>query len=643
MKKILSILLSVTMLLSLLTVGAVMEAPAVAAAPQAQSQPLLRYGRSVLASQPNAAHRLWVYDRIVESLSTDLESTTISTTYNGKRMSFDESFDILSLVLADYPEFFFVGQTVYGNDNYIRPVYWVSGSERQAAEAALMAQVEALTAGLEGKSDYIKSLTIHDRLIETVTYAMVGQHQTAYGALVGGKAVCAGYARAYQLLMNHVGIPTWYISGTANNGYASGDHAWSLAQLDGNWYYTDVTWDDTDYDGWLYYEYFNVTYDYIRTNHFEDAVYADLLPAANSIDCAYGVCSSLMMERFDLEKVREVLRKNPNARFYVIGDAEAFLEEVRNHLDELTGEYNWSSFSSGISGSLVTIELKVYHTCTFQKITVAATCSNPAYTVERCSHPFCAEEKNRAQIAGSTADGAHVYSHSDDLLCDVCAQRRTTCTHAYDNACDSICNSCGEERSVPGHVYDHACDATCNICGAIRSVAGHAYDNACDVECNVCHAIRTVPGHVYRSEFDTDCDACGALRQAPADLLFQGNSVSEDVTGLAFVYKANVAGATIQGKYKADYSAATLNGYQLLGMGAVLSNGWEEITIPAQYLLEVNSHAETVTFAVRITDIPAAHWEDAIQSTPYYTVEINGEVVTFYGETQSASYISALA
>ena len=36
---------------------------------------------------------------------------------------------------------------------------------------------------------------------------------SAFGAIVNGKAICAGYARAYQLLLNRVGVSCVYISG----------------------------------------------------------------------------------------------------------------------------------------------------------------------------------------------------------------------------------------------------------------------------------------------------------------------------------------------------------------------------------------------------------------------------------------------
>ena len=43
------------------------------------------------------------------------------------------------------------------------------------------------------------------------------------------------------------------------------NHEWNLVCLDGNWYYTDVTWDDQD--EFLFYAYFNITTKQLEENH----------------------------------------------------------------------------------------------------------------------------------------------------------------------------------------------------------------------------------------------------------------------------------------------------------------------------------------------------------------------------------------
>ena len=61
---------------------------------------------------------------------------------------------------------------------------------------------------------------------------------TAYGALMGGNAVCQGYALAYNLLLNKVGMETEYVTSSTIN------HGWSLVKIGDTWYHVDVTWDD---------------------------------------------------------------------------------------------------------------------------------------------------------------------------------------------------------------------------------------------------------------------------------------------------------------------------------------------------------------------------------------------------------------
>ncbi len=105
---------------------------------------------------------------------------------------------------------------------------------------------------------YEKESRLHDILIERVEYDKgADKNQSAYSALVDGKSVCAGYARAYQYLMQRAGIPCFYCT-----GYAGQDHAWNIVGLDDGYYNVDVTWDDTEGGQ---YDYFNKT----------DEMYAD--------------------------------------------------------------------------------------------------------------------------------------------------------------------------------------------------------------------------------------------------------------------------------------------------------------------------------------------------------------------------------
>ncbi len=62
----------------------------------------------------------------------------------------------------------------------------------------------------------------------------------ATGVLVNGKGVCESYVSAYQLCLEILGVENYVMTN------AKGGHAWNRVKVDGKWYHTDVTWNDSD-------------------------------------------------------------------------------------------------------------------------------------------------------------------------------------------------------------------------------------------------------------------------------------------------------------------------------------------------------------------------------------------------------------
>lgn len=109
-------------------------------------------------------------------------------------------------------------------------------------------------------SDYEKEKYVHDKLASLITYvADAPMNQSAYSALVNGKTVCAGYAKAFQYLMQQLGIPCYYC-----RGYSGENHAWNIVELYGEYYNVDLTWDDATIGN---YDYFNKTDADIKGTH----------------------------------------------------------------------------------------------------------------------------------------------------------------------------------------------------------------------------------------------------------------------------------------------------------------------------------------------------------------------------------------
>ncbi len=125
-----------------------------------------------------------------------------------------------------------------------------------------------------------KMRQVHNWLINTVEYDINFESEEPYsivGALVEGKAVCEGYARAYKYIMDGIGIPCILVSGIGTNSNGETEsHAWNYVQIDSNWYAIDTTWDDPVAVGNAYistedrYENFLRGSDKFFINHKED-------------------------------------------------------------------------------------------------------------------------------------------------------------------------------------------------------------------------------------------------------------------------------------------------------------------------------------------------------------------------------------
>ena len=150
---------------------------------------------------------------------------------------------------------------VYYTNSTISSTTVADSDWRYISDAAL-AEADRVVDTLitSGMSDYDVVKTLHDYLVTHCDYDYrvdIGNmpfisHQ-AEGALLNGTAVCSGYAKAYEILLDAAGIPCETIT-----GYAGGYHAWNLVQVDGEWYHVDATWDDPTNKGG----------DYIRYTYF---------------------------------------------------------------------------------------------------------------------------------------------------------------------------------------------------------------------------------------------------------------------------------------------------------------------------------------------------------------------------------------
>ncbi|MCM1388147.1 MAG: hypothetical protein NC231_12535 [Bacillus sp. (in: Bacteria)] len=165
--------------------------------------------------------------------------------------------NIFAAVYNDHPELFWM-DTAYsckykrnGQCAEIDLQFNETAQNLESEKAKFEEKAKAITDGARSQgSSYDREKYVHDNLIKQVDYvASAPMNQSAYSALVNGRTVCAGYARAYQYMMQQLGIPCYYCT-----GYAGEKHAWNIVALDDGYYNVDATWDDT---GEGTYDYFN--------------------------------------------------------------------------------------------------------------------------------------------------------------------------------------------------------------------------------------------------------------------------------------------------------------------------------------------------------------------------------------------------
>ncbi len=172
--------------------------------------------------------------------------------------------ELYDAVMQDNPAFFYVG-SVYGYEGRqhgdersftaLKLTYTMSAAERASARTALESVRDEIVGNItSAMTDFEKELALHNALTARCRYDTTAAQSsdplgaysasfTVYGALVKGKAVCEGYARSMQYLLHAVGIEATVVAGFDKDGTP---HMWNAVKPQGELYYLDATWNDTD-------------------------------------------------------------------------------------------------------------------------------------------------------------------------------------------------------------------------------------------------------------------------------------------------------------------------------------------------------------------------------------------------------------
>ena len=196
-------------------------------------------------------------------------------------------------------------------------------------------------------------------------------------------------------------------------------------------------------------------------------------------------------------------------------------------------------------------------------------------------------------------------------------------------------NSAGDWKQVTLTFTAVSNTVVLNFCGSGNDVANEIYVDS--IKCT------RVGGEVFPEELHK----------------FGGNSIKENGDGIGLAFKFDIKASDGKKNYDNTYIANSAkitldeNQYDVVRMGAVMTNdasigayaskfnleavnGAKIINIEGKYLASLGS--DTVSFAVRILDIPERHQGTAIYARPYYVYMENGVEKVVYGSIKSNTY-----
>ncbi len=172
--------------------------------------------------------------------------------------NFEESIDIskycispdslpklFSDVTKSSPYLFYVGNELLytyrrgGNVISLTPQYTCTREEGSEMAELCRSEIKRLAAmAALGENDLERVGYAHDLLCLRFSYDLTLESRELYSFLCRKEGTCQGYTWAYMAILNELQIECEYVASDKIN------HIWLKLKLDGEWYNSDVTWDD---------------------------------------------------------------------------------------------------------------------------------------------------------------------------------------------------------------------------------------------------------------------------------------------------------------------------------------------------------------------------------------------------------------
>lgn len=302
-----------------------------------------------------------------------------NTQWTFSDVSFDTIFKVYRAVRRDHPEFFWFSHQCNGTRSVrgtqVTLTFKPRLEDTLAQIPGMRRRLDTTAEGLirsarRASSDlYGQVLYLHDYLVEHTDYLLNAPHcYDAYGCLVLHRAVCDGYASAFQLLMQKLGVECGRVVGrSTSRATGEGSHAWNYIRLSDGYYFVDVTWDDPVINGGtvrdnLSHDFFCLDLSEIRLTHsFEPDQF---IPGTCGTKYDYYRYRGWYLDRYSYPAVRAIAANQlrHSGAFFIKFRSRSDVTEAKRDL--LEGQKVFSipgiahSISSGVSASGLVLQVK---------------------------------------------------------------------------------------------------------------------------------------------------------------------------------------------------------------------------------------------------------------------------------------------
>lgn len=269
------------------------------------------------------------YDILLAAIQNHEATATVEA------LTSEEITKVSIAILYDHPELFWY-KTCGICGTTVTLFYGASAEEAEVLKRRIDEAVPKYLKGIEDTmSAYDAALRVYANVITAADYDGIALQKekeaggpavdkidylrTICGVFINGTAVCEGYARAVQYLLQKCGIECAEAVGKINKepGERDSYHAWNIVKIDGDYYYLDATWDDSsntvqivksDFIGFTY---FCINTAEILQSRAVDRCPTDV-PICDATRCNYYYHNARVLDNYDLNRIKSIAQTAAN-------------------------------------------------------------------------------------------------------------------------------------------------------------------------------------------------------------------------------------------------------------------------------------------------------------------------------------------